>query len=215
MNKTRIFLADDHGVVREGLKRMIEAEPDLVVVGEASDGSQAVALCASLLPDVVVMDLSMPGVGGIQATRQLRECCGNSRVIALTVHEDRAFLNEVLQAGASGYVVKRAAPSDLVRAIRVVASGDVYIDPLVARKLIGLSPQTPNANLRGPPATKREIEVLQAIARGYANKEIAATLQLSVKTVETYKARAMEKLGLKSRVDIVRLANELGWFEHR
>lgn len=213
MDKIRIFLADDHGIVREGLKRMIDAESDLAVVGEASEGSQAIALCSSLLPDVVVMDISMPGVGGMQATRELRACCPSVHVLALTVHEDRAFVSEALQAGASGYVVKRAAPDDLVRAIRIVASGSVYIDPLVAGKLLGGAPDAARAKQKSGSITEREMAVLRRIARGFANKEIAAELNLSVKTIETYKARGMEKLGLKSRVDIVRLANELGWFE--
>lgn len=212
MTKLRVILADDHAIVREGLKRLIDAEADMVVVGEASDGAEAVDKAVRLAPDVAVLDVSMGGVNGAEATRQVRASCPGTRILALTVHEDTSYLRELLDAGAYGYVLKRAASDELIRAIRAVAGGGVYVDPRVAGKLVStLMPprSTPAAALAT--LSEREAAVLRLIAQGYTNKEIAGQLGLSVKTVETYKARSMEKLGLRSRVDIVRTATERGW----
>jgi two-component system, NarL family, response regulator NreC len=212
MTKLRVILADDHGVVREGLKRLIDAEPDMVVVGEASDGAEAVEKALMLSPDVAVLDVSMAGVNGAEATRQLRVCCPATRILALTVHEDTSYLRELLDAGAFGYVLKRAASDELIRAIRAVASGGVYVDPRIAGKLVStLIPPRSTSSAALATLSEREAAVLRLIAQGYTNKEIAGQLGLSVKTVETYKARSMEKLGLRSRVDIVRTASERGW----
>ena len=210
--KLQILLADDHAVVREGLKRLIEAQPDMKVIGEAADGREAVEQAVRLAPEVAVMDVSMGEANGVEATRRVRALCPNTKVLALTVHEDKSYLRELLDAGAAGYVLKRAAGDELVRAIRAVATGGIYVDPRVAGKLLRtfVEPQ-----ISRPDATadlsERETAVMQLIARGYTNKEIAAQLGVSVKTVETYKARSMEKLGLRSRVDIVRIAAERGW----
>jgi DNA-binding NarL/FixJ family response regulator len=214
MNKLRILLADDHAVVREGLKALINAQPDMEVVGEASDGRSACELAVKMLPDVVVMDISMPDLGGTEATELIRRTCPNVRVLALTVHEVEGYLRRMIEVGASGYILKRAAAEDLVRAIREVASGAVYIDPKVAAQMV--------AGLVGPLArpgrseselTEREVEVIKLLARGHINREIAEQLDLSVKTIEVHKARALEKLGLHSRADLVHYALQRGWLQ--
>jgi DNA-binding NarL/FixJ family response regulator len=207
MSKQRILLVDDHPVVRNGLKGLIDSQPDMEVIGEAWDGTDAVRVALDLRPDVVVMDISMPGVGGAEATELLHRDAPGIRVLALTAHEDRGYLPVVLKAGASGYVLKRAAADDLVRAIRAVAAGETYIDPSVSGQLIAAT--RPPAS--GPELSEREAEVLRLIAQGHAIKQIAADLDVSVRTVETYKARGAEKLGLKTRADIVRYALQRGW----
>lgn len=212
MAKLRVLLVDDHAVVREGLKRLIENEPDMDVVGEADDGRSAVARAKELRPDIAVMDVSLGAVGGAQATREVRQHCPNTKVLALTVHEDKSYVRDLLDAGASGYVLKRAAGDELIGAIRAVAGSGIYVDPRVAGKLLsslaqaGRPTHEPRVDL-----SEREAEVIRLIAQGFTNKEISAQLGISVKTVETYKARTMEKLGLRSRVDIVRVAMQRGW----
>ena len=208
----RIVLADDHAVVREGLKALVNAQADMRVVGEADDGEAACRAARDLAPDVLVMDLSMPVLGGAEATARMRRECPSVKVLALTVHEERLYLTQLLRAGASGYVLKRAASAELVRAVRVVAGEGTYIDPSLAGGLVETLLGT-EAAVAPPPdsLSERERDVLVRIARGFSNKEIAATLGLSVKTVETYKSRTAEKLGLRSRVDIVRYAARRGW----
>ena len=210
----RVVLADDHAVVREGLKALVDAQPDLRVVGEAADGAAAWRLACTLRPDVLVVDLSMPVLGGAEAAARVRRDCPDVRVLALTVHEEPVYLAALLRAGASGYVLKRAAPAELVRAIRTVTAGGTYLDPGVAGQVVA-GYLTPSAAPEPPPAalSEREAAVVRRIAQGYSNKEIAAALGLSVKTVETYKARVAEKLGLRSRVDLVRYAARQGWLE--
>jgi two-component system, NarL family, response regulator NreC len=212
MSKLHILLADDHAVVREGLKRLIDTEPDMKVIAAASDGAEALEKAVRLCPDVAVIDVSMPKLNGADATRRLRKECPSTKVLALTVHEDTSYLRALLDAGASGYVLKRAAADELINAIRAVAIGGVYVDPRVAGKLVNpfALPKTPLVN-NVTNLSERELSVLRYIAQGYTNKEIANQLGLSVKTVETYKARSMEKLGLRSRVDIVRTATDHGW----
>ncbi len=214
MTKLRVFLADDHAVVREGLKAMINAQAGMAVVGEASDGLTACEQVESLKPDVVVMDVSMPGLSGSQATTKLRKDCPSVRVLALTVHEDKGYIRQLLAAGAAGYVLKRAAPEELIHAIRAVASGGVYLDPSMAAKVVGgFVRKSAEGGLPKGELSDRETEVAQRTAAGFSNKEIAAKLELSIKTVETYRARAMEKLGLHSRADLVRYAVQRGWLQ--
>ena len=215
MPKLRVLLADDHPVVREGLKVLINGQPGMEVVGEAADGRTACARAAELRPDVVVMDVSMPEMNGVEATRELRERCPDVKVLALTVHEDRSYLRELLKAGASGYVLKRAAAEDLVHAVGVVARGDLYLDPIVAASVVEQLSRTQPRDVAVSvnDLSDREAEVLRLIARGHSNREIAVRLDISVKTVETYKARSMEKLGLTGRADIVRFALEQGWLQ--
>jgi len=211
MSKLRIVLADDHAIVRAGLKAVIGGHPDMEVVGEAANGMAAVERTSELHPDVVVMDVSMPDVNGVEATREIRRRWPGVRVLALTVHEDRSYLRDLTEAGASGYVLKRSAAEDLVHALRVVAKGDMYLDPAVTAVLLGRLSRPRGTADSSVDLSEREAEVLLLIAQGLSNKEIAARLRISVKTVETYKARSMEKLGLSGRADIVRFALQKGW----
>jgi DNA-binding NarL/FixJ family response regulator len=213
MDKLRVFLADDHAVVREGLKSLVNAQPDMEVVGEADDGQTAVEEAQRLNPDVAVLDISMPRLNGAEVAQTLRQVCPQVRLVALTVHEEGSYLRKLLDAGATAYVLKRAAAEELIQAIRAAAAGATYLDPRVAGKVIaGFTCKLPTGQ---PPAVNalsdREGEVVRLIAYGYSNKEIAARLLLSVKTIETYKARSLEKLGLASRSDLVRYALEHGW----
>lgn len=210
MRKLRIFLADDHAILRTGLKTLINAEQDMQVVGEAADGREAIKLIPVLDPEIAVFDVSMPELNGAQATRRLKQLCPEVKVLALTVHEDRSYISELLASGATGYMLKRAAAAELINAIRAVAGGGVYVDPRVAGKLV--APLVEGSNTPSPvELSKRETEVLALVARGHSHKEIAAQLDVSAKTVETYKSRSMEKLGLRNRVDIIRHASEAGW----
>jgi DNA-binding NarL/FixJ family response regulator len=211
MDVIRIVLADDHSVVRAGLKALIDAEPDMEVVGEADDGVEVLAEADRARPDVVVLDLSMPRLNGLDAAQQLRERAHELRVLVLSVHEDATYLRRALEAGANGYVLKRAAAESLIGAIREVGAGKVYLDPALGAALAESVVGSRKAAGDHAALSEREGAVLRLIAQGYSNKEIAAQLDLSVKTVETYKARAMEKLNLGSRVDIVRYATERGW----
>jgi DNA-binding NarL/FixJ family response regulator len=213
VGKLRVFLADDHPVVRSGLKGLIDAQPDMEVVGEAADGAAAVRSALDVRPDVVVMDVSMPGVGGAEATVQIRGGSPAVKVLALTAHEDRGYLQLLLKSGASGYVLKRTAADDLVRAIRSVAAGETYIDPAVAGQLVPPAARALPAGALpgGADLSDREEEVLRLVARGHPVKQIAARLGVGVRTVETYRARGMDKLGLKTRADIVRYAAHRGW----
>lgn len=212
----RILLADDHGVIRAGLRALLEGYPDMTVVGEASDGVEAIAKAFELKPNVILMDLSMPNIGGIEATRQLLQREPGMRVLILTVHEDESLLKEVIRVGAAGYVVKRAAQEDLIHAIRVVARGDLYVHPTMTRMLFSeptkslAQDQTEVETL-----TLREIEVLQLLAKGYTNRQIAEQLSLSPRTVEGHRANLAGKLGLHSRVELVEYAEKHGLMKNR
>jgi DNA-binding NarL/FixJ family response regulator len=213
VEKLRILLADDHAVIRQGLKLLVNAQPDMEVIGEAGNGQEAWERAKELRPDVVVMDISMPECNGAEATERLAVACPEIKVLALTFYEDEEYLRQLLQAGASGYVLKRAAAEDLTLAIRTVAAGGVYLDPNMAGKVVGgyIGKPSPEGEPRRGDLSERETEVLRLIAWGYQNKEIAAQLHISVKTVETYKTRLMEKLAFRSRVDLVRYALRQGW----
>jgi DNA-binding NarL/FixJ family response regulator len=216
MSKTRVFLADDHAVVREGLKGMVASQLDMEVVGEADDGAVACDRARALLPDVMVMDVTMPGLNGLQATEKISRECPGVRVLALTVHEDNAYLHQILAAGAVGYVLKRAAPDELVRAIRIVAAGGVYLDPTMAGKLVSGISRRPSPTDPLPTTVElsaRETEIVRLTAAGYGNKEIASQLDISVKTVETYRSRAMEKLDIHGRAELVRYVIRRGWLQ--
>ncbi|NTW02827.1 MAG: response regulator transcription factor [Oscillochloris sp.] len=213
MKKLRILLADDHAIVRAGLKALIDGQPDLMVVGEASDGLEVMNLVGDCQPDIVVMDLSMPRMSGMEATEQLREHSPQINVLILSVHEDVTYLRRVFDAGATGYVLKHAATELLIAAIRGVAAGQIYLDPSLGATMMLHTMVGGTGRVGADIAilSERELGVLRLIAQGYSNKEIAAQLDLSVKTIETYKARAMEKLGISSRVEIVRYATIHGW----
>jgi len=213
MEKLRILLAEDHRILREGLKRLIDEQPNMEVVGEADNGVTAWQKTKELQPDIVLMDISMPRLNGAEATIKIRELCPNVKVVALTGHRASAYLNEVLKAGASGYVLKQAAVDELVEAIQVVAKGGKYIDR-ASRDSLTNSPLTNRVykgDSQGKPLSQREIQILSLVAHGYTNKEIANELAISVKTVETHKANSMQKLELKSRAEIVDYARFRGW----
>jgi len=215
MTKLRVFLADDHAVIREGLKSLVNAQPDMEIVGEAENGRIAWQLAKALEPDVAVMDVSMPELNGVKATEILTHECPKIKVLALTVHEDQGHLRQILKAGASGYVLKRAMAEELIQAIRTVAAGNTYIDPVLANDVVRgyLRDESVKDRLLRSDLSARETEVLRLIAWGYSNKEIAAQLNIGTKTVETYKARLMEKLELRSRVEIVQYALHQGWLK--
>ena len=212
MSKIRVALADDHPVVLAGIKALIQAAPEMELVGEASDGRAALHLIAATLPDVAVIDVSMPFLAGVDLARAVGAQCPGVKTLVLTVHEDRAYVQQLLQAGARGYVLKRSAADELVRAIRVVYAGDLHIDPAVASKLLSAIGGGNTAPARGD-LSEREEEVLRLAAQGFSLKEAAGKLALSVKTVETYKARATEKLGLRTRAEIVRYGAARGWLD--
>ena len=203
-----VLIVDDHQVVREGLRAVISSHPRLVVVGKATDGDDACAKCAALHPAVVVMDLSMPGLTGADATRRLLEVCPDTRVVALTAHEESPYVREMLDAGARGYVLKRAVLSNLIRAIEVVIDGGIFLDPELAHRPASDRVGLPDANAE---LSAREEEVASLAARGYTNGEIGSALTISVKTVETHKTRLMSKLGLRTRAQLVRYAIYRGW----
>ena len=215
MEKLRILLADDHAVVRAGLRMIIGNQPDMEVVGEAADGREAIQQAERLRPDVVVLDLTMPGLGGLQALGVIREKAPGAKILVLTMHDDEGYLRQVLGAGGSGYVVKKAADMELLAAIRAVKRGEVYIHssltkPLVEGILDRRLEREAGASDRFEDLSEREKEVLHLLARGYTNQQIADALFLSVKTIETYRARLMEKLELRTRAELVRYALQKG-----
>jgi DNA-binding NarL/FixJ family response regulator len=212
MPPIRVLIADDHDTVRQGLRLLIEAQSDMRVVGEAANGQSAIDRVAVLHPDVVVMDVTMPTLNGLEATRAVRASHQDIAVVALTRHMDQAYVQELLGAGAAAYVLKQSDSTELIRAIRTVAAGGTYLDTTVATGAAHayLRKHRPPATDRAT-LTDREVEVLKQIAWGFSNKEIAAALDLSVKTVEVHKANATRKLDLRGRIDIVRYALLQGW----
>jgi two-component system response regulator NreC len=211
--RLRILLVENHETVREGLKLLIDREPDLEVVDEAGDGTEALDSTRLQRVDVVVMDLSMPGMSGLVATRRLKELRPSLAIVTLTRHADKTFLVELLRAGASGYVLKQSPQSELFRAIRAAARGRQYIDPALTHHLAVplVSSEGKSARHALPAATSRECEVLRLVAQGYANKEIAGQLRVTVKTIEVHKANGMRKLGLRGRIELLRYALHQGW----
>jgi DNA-binding NarL/FixJ family response regulator len=207
VTKLNVVLADDHAVLREGLKALLEAQADIEVVGLAYNGAVALTLTSELKPSVLVLDVSMPGMDGSEVAQQVRQLHPTVKMVALSGHEDRGNFHRMLSAGVSGYVLKRSGTDELVRAIRVVAGGGTYIDPLIAGSVF----KTSAMEVVKCGLSEREEEVVRQIALGFSNKEIAAQLHLSVKTIETYKARSLDKLGLYSRVNLVRYAIQRGW----
>src|SRR6478609_8963788 len=208
----RIALADDHPVLREGIKSLLRSEPDFEIVGEADDGAAAVALAAKHEPDVLVLDVSLPVLSGVEVTKQVLTRRLPTRILALTAHEDFGLARTLLDAGAAGYAHKRSACNELVRAVRLIAAGEIYVDPEVADSI----PKRPSraAAANGLPVitlSEREASVLRLVTRGHTAKEISSELGLSPRTLETYKARAMSKLHLHSRADLIRYAMSCGW----
>ena len=213
---TRILLAEDHNTVREGLKMLVNAQPDMEVIGEAADGLAAIEKTRQLLPDLLVMDISMPELNGLKATERLRKEFPDLKILTLTRHTDDGYLQQLIKAGVNGYVLKQSAPTELINAIRIVSSGKSYVDSELTQKVLGGYVSRSTGPLRGEGSAEmsgRESEVLRLIAWGHSNKEIAARLDLSVKTVEAHKSNAMRKLNMKARIDIVRYAILQGWLE--
>jgi len=212
MSKIKLLLVDDHEIVRAGLRMLFQVEQDMEIVGEANSGDEALEAVRTLMPDVVIMDVAMPGMSGIEATRRIKEINSDVAVLALTMHEDEQYFFKMLSAGASGYIPKRAAPDDLVSAIRVISQGNVFLYPTLAKLLVqdfrdrgGSEPR-----LIAEELTPREHEVLTHIAEGYTNREIAEALVISVKTVDRHRENIMHKLNLHNRVELVKYAIEKG-----
>jgi DNA-binding NarL/FixJ family response regulator/PAS domain-containing protein len=213
MTDIRVAVADDHPVVLAGIKALLQAAPEITLVGDATTGKAAIELIQQALPDIAIIDISLPDISGLDIARCIAETCPAVKLLALTVHEDRAYVQLLLQAGVRGYILKRSAAEDLVRAIRAVAAGGIFLDPEIADKALAETAQNGSSSSDKEHLSQREKEVLRLTAQGFSNKEIAARLDVSIKTVETYKARASEKLNLRTRVDIVRYGVAHGWLE--
>jgi len=213
MNKNRILLADDHAVLRSGLKLLLNSEPDMEVIGEAASGLEAVRLAGELKPDILLLDISMPGLTGQAALKIIKDQHPEIKVLVLSMHEDESYVHEMLKAGADGYVPKKAADAELLAAIRSTVRGEHFIHASLTKNLIPefLSKKSPHEAVNE--LSQREREVLYLLARGHTNQEIADRLLLSVKTVETYKQRLKDKLGVQGRSELVRFALEHGLLE--
>lgn len=214
--KTRIVLADDHPIVLDGLRNLLRAEEDFELVGEATSGLAALKIIRETQPDIAVVDISMPEINGIALSRRLAAEMPALRLLVLTLHEDRAYLNQALEAGVRGYVLKRSAVENLVQAVRAVLVGGLYIDPAIVGRVFDgkrASKKSAAKNGMAPALTDREADVLKMAASGLTNKEIASRLDVGVKSVETYKARGLEKLGLKTRAELIRYASGQGWLD--
>jgi len=205
-----VVIADDHAVVRGGLRALIKDDPQLVLVGEASGGMEAIDLVNQLHPDILVLDLSMPDIDGVTVTRRLKEAGTATRILVLTVHEDEGLLREAIRLGAAGYVLKRAAEAELIQAIQTILQGKLYVDPVLMRSVLTEPVEKPAVPRSDTPLTNREMDVLRFIAQGYTNREISEELGISVRTVEGHRANLLEKLGLHSRAELVRYARQCG-----
>ncbi len=214
MGKVRILLADDHTILREGIKVLLNRERDMEIVAEAEDGAQALEKVRTAKPDVVVMDISMPKIGGLEVTREITETFPDVKVVILTMHDNEEYLVQALKSGAKGYVLKEAAATDLAEAIRAVVRGDAYLYPAVARKLVDdYVNRVRTIKTASESLTPREREVLKLVAEGHTNKEIADYLGISVKTVENHRANLMRKLDLHDRTELARYAIKIGLVE--
>jgi two-component system response regulator NreC len=204
MREIRILLIDDHAVLRAGLRLLLDGEPDMQVVGDAGDMAAALSLTERLLPDVILLDLTLPGIGGLAALPLLRKAAPAARILILTMHDDEGYVKQALHSGAAGYALKKAADSDLLSAVRTVMRGEVYVHPALTRSLLeDLLPNPAESSDPWETLSDREREVLILVARGHTSAEIGGQLSLSPKTVETYRMRGMEKLGLRSRAALV------------
>lgn len=215
MSKISIILADDHAVLRSGLRLMLNSQEDLEVIGEAENGEQAIRLCREKQPDIILLDLNMPGLSGLDAIEDIKRDNPGTKILVLTMHDDEGYLKRVLKSGCSGYILKRAADVELISAIRAVYRGELFVDPSLVKHLvndfIGTKDPDEQSHVKTAGAlSERENEVLKLIALGYTNKQIADELYLSVKTVETHKSKIKEKLNIRSRSDLVRYAMQKG-----
>lgn len=213
MPKIRVLMVDDHTILRDGIRALLNLYDDIEIVGEASDGKDALTKVMRLRPDVVIMDIAMPGLGGLEATLEIRKISPESRVLVLSQHDNKEYVHSVLRAGAYGYVLKKAAGSELVAAIRAVYRGESFLDPSIARTVIeGYLAGTEACNQNGEfdKLSDREIQVLKLVAEGLSNKDISSLLSVSVKTVMGHRANVMEKLGVHSRTELVKYAIRKG-----
>ena len=219
MEKIRVLLADDHTIVRQGLRALLEAEPDIIVVAEAATGREAVQLAKKLLPEVVVMDIAMPTLNGLEATRQISRDVPGAKLLVLSSYDDDEYVRQVTDAGAVGYLLKQTAATDLIRAVHEAREGNAFFSPAIARRLAASSRETVANGTTGRPQTSlltsREAEVLQLIAEGRANKQIAAELSISIKTVEKHRQRVMNKLNIHDTASLTRYAVSKGIVEGR
>jgi DNA-binding NarL/FixJ family response regulator len=211
----RLLLVDDHAIMRAGLRQLLQMDPDMEVVAEAANGEIAARLARELKPDVIIMDLSMPVRGGSEATKQIVECDRNARVLVLSAHSEATYARAVLSNGAAGYVLKLSACDELLRAIRAVAAGETHIDPVLAEELASRPGRKASGTRPSVSLSERELEVVRLVARGHTAKEVADESGVSPRTLETYKARAMAKLDLTNRADLIRYAARSGWLRER
>jgi len=213
-HKIRVMIVDDHAILRAGLKMLVNVQPDMEVVSEAPDGEKAVQVARETRPDVALLDLTMPRVGGMQALQEMARNCRETRVLVLTMHDDPAYLRSALAAGASGYLLKRAVDAELLAAIRAVDRGGTYVDPRLADVLVQdlRTKRDTGAGSKRPVSilSDRELQVLRLVAQGYSSAEIAKRIFVSVKTVETYRSRFSEKLALRTRSEVIRFAVQMG-----
>lgn len=219
-NKIKVLIAEDHNLIREGLRMIIDSQPDMQTVGEASDGREAVNLACELIPDIVLMDISMPNLNGLTAAAQLKRIAPEIKILTLTRHNDFAYLTELIQSGVNGYVLKQSSAKELIRAIRTIAAGDNFLDPAVTDKVFAAFTEngkkiTLRGDKRTADLTERESETLRYVALGYSNREIADKFGISVKTIEAHKSNAMQKLEMKSRRDIINYAILQGWMQNQ
>jgi two-component system, NarL family, response regulator NreC len=213
-HKIRVMIVDDHAILRAGLKMLINAQADMEVVSEAPDGEKAIQEVKEKRPDVTLLDLTMPRVGGMKALQEIARNCHETRVLVLTMHDDPAYLRSALAAGGSGYLLKRAVDEELLAAIRAVHHGGIFVDPRLASVLVG-DVLAKKGTKTGPTQpinilSDRELQVLKLVARGYSSAQIAKQIAVSVKSVETYRSRFAEKLGLRTRSDVIRFAVQMG-----
>ncbi len=209
----KILIADDHAIVRTGLRTLLKEEPTLELVGEASGGYEAIEQVKATSPDILLLDLSMPDLDGIGVTKELKPDFPQLRILILTIHEDEALVREAIKAGASGYILKRAAESELVSAINVLMRGDMYVDPALLRTLVKEGEAHAEENLQVETLTPRELDVLGLIVLGYTNRQVGEELNISIRTVEGHRANLSDKIGAQSRADLVRYAREKGLLE--
>ncbi|MGD0471086.1 MAG: response regulator transcription factor [Terriglobales bacterium] len=213
-HKIRVMIADDHAILRAGLRMLVNAQADMEVVSEAPDGEKAVQTARETRPDVALLDLTMPRVGGMKALEEMARDCRETRVLVLTMHDDPAYLRSALAAGASGYLLKRAVDAELIAAIRAVHRGGIFVDPRLANVLVQdvLAKRSTKAGPTRPVniLSQRELQVLTLVARGYTSAEIAKQIFVGVKTIETYRSRLADKLGLRTRSDVIRFAIQMG-----
>lgn len=211
----RILLVDDHEIVREGIKLLVNTQDDMEVAGEAANGEIAVKKTGELDPDLILMDVSMPELNGMMATKRIKRLFPKVKILALTRHTDDGYLQQLLQAGADGYILKQSAPNELINALHAVGAGKAYLDPAMTKKVMHgyVRQSTALSNAEKVQLTDRESEIIRLIALGYSNREVSERLSISIKTVESHKANALRKLGISSRIDIVRYAILQGWMQ--